>query len=114
MPAIRRILVAVKVLESRAQPALLKAAQLAHALGAEVEIFHTLTTPLYADLYTYAAQGLKNIEAELHEKMRNNFGQDSIFVSAHTKEGIEELRQKMTQLIKETYVVRYPYQVKNW
>ncbi len=68
MPAIRRILVAVKELESRAQPALLKAAQLARALGAEVEIFHTLTTPLYADLYTYAAQGLKNIEAELQQQ----------------------------------------------
>lgn len=55
-----------------------------------------------------------DIERELHEKMRNNFGHDSIFVSAYSKEGIEELREKMTQLIKETYVVRYPYQVKNW
>ena len=54
------------------------------------------------------------IEAELHEKMINNFGHDCIFVSANTKEGIEELREKMTKMIKETYVVRYPYQVRNW
>ncbi len=65
MPAIRRILVAVKELDSRSQPALLKAAQLARAFGAEIEIFHTLTTPLYADLYTYAVQGLKEVQADL-------------------------------------------------
>jgi universal stress protein E len=65
MPAIRRILVAVKELESRSQPALLKAAQLARAFDAEIEIFHTLTTPLYADLYTYAVEGLKEVQADL-------------------------------------------------
>ena len=68
MPAIRRILVALKELESRSQPALLKAAQLARALDAEVEIFHTLTTPVYADLFTYAAEGLEGIEVELQEQ----------------------------------------------
>ncbi len=68
MPAIRRILIAVKELQSKSQPALLKAAQLARALDAEVEIFHTLTTPLYADLYTYAAKGLESIEAELQQQ----------------------------------------------
>lgn len=68
MPAIRRILIAVKELESRSQPALLKAAQLARALDAEVEIFHTLTTPVYADLYTYAAEGLESVEVELQKQ----------------------------------------------
>ena len=68
MPAIRRILVAVKELQGKSQPELLKAAQLARAFGAEVEIFHTLTTPLYADLYTYADQGLESVEAELQQQ----------------------------------------------
>jgi GTPase len=59
-------------------------------------------------------QTAEDIEKELHEKMVNNFGHDNVFVSAHSKEGIDVLKEKMTRMIKETYVVRYPYQVKNW
>lgn len=55
----------------------------------------------------------KDIESELRERLTSNFG-ENVFVSAHTKEGIEQLRDRMTRLIKETYVVRYPHQVKGW
>jgi universal stress protein E len=49
MAAIRNILVAVKDPGARTQLALRKAAQLATALGARLELFHALTEPLYAD-----------------------------------------------------------------
>lgn len=49
MSAIRRILVAIKDLEGKHLPAVLKAAQLARACGAQVELFHGLTAPLYTD-----------------------------------------------------------------
>ncbi len=49
MRAIRRILVAIKEPEARPSAALLKAAQLARALGARLELFHALTWPLYAN-----------------------------------------------------------------
>lgn len=68
MSAIRRILVAVKDLEARSQPALLKAAQLARACGANVELFHTLSTPLYADLYAFGAQSVETLESDLHQQ----------------------------------------------
>lgn len=55
----------------------------------------------------------KEIEGELRERLRSNFG-ENVFVSAHTKEGIDVLRERMTRLIKETYVVRYPHQVREW
>jgi universal stress protein E len=68
MTAIRKILVAVKDLRGRSQPAMLKAAQLARACGASVELFHTLSTPLYADLYAFGGQSLESLEAELRQQ----------------------------------------------
>lgn len=55
----------------------------------------------------------KEIEQDLRDRLRETFG-ENIFISAHSKEGIEELRERMTRLIKEAYVVRYPHQVKSW
>lgn len=54
-----------------------------------------------------------NIEAELKENLLHAFG-ENVFISAHSKEGIDDLRDRMTRLIKETYVIRYPHQVKGW
>ncbi|MEZ4921262.1 MAG: GTPase HflX [Saprospiraceae bacterium] len=55
----------------------------------------------------------EEIERDTKENLENSFG-ENVFVSAHTKEGIDELRDKMTRLIKEAYVVRYPHQSKAW
>jgi GTPase len=55
----------------------------------------------------------REIEQDLRERLRSDFG-ENIFISAHSKEGIEDLRERLTRLIKEAYVVRYPHQVRNW
>jgi universal stress protein E len=47
MRSIRRILVAVKDPDARAVPAIAKAAQLARAFGAQLELFHALDIPVY-------------------------------------------------------------------
>ena len=49
MHSIRRILVAVKDPTAKSQPAVMKAAQLARALGAELELFHSISTPFYVE-----------------------------------------------------------------
>ena len=67
MARMRRILVAVKELEGKSLPAVLKAAQLARACGAQLELFHTIATPLYADLY---AAPLDALEQELRQQAR--------------------------------------------
>jgi universal stress protein E len=67
MANIKRILVAVKDLHTRSNPAVLKAAQLARACGAELELFHCLTTPVYADLYALSGKGLAGVESELRQ-----------------------------------------------
>src|SRR5208282_3593555 len=42
----RRILVPVRNYEARALPVLVKAAQLAQAFGAQIELFHDIATPV--------------------------------------------------------------------
>jgi len=88
MPALRKILVAVKDVSSRSQPAVLKGAQLARACGASIELFHTLTTPLYADLNAFSGHSLETLEADLRqhalrrlERMAERLRQHGIRVS---------------------------------
>jgi universal stress protein E len=52
MRKIRRILVAVKDPSSRSVPAVMKAAQLAKAWDATLDLFHCISTPLYLDAYS--------------------------------------------------------------
>ncbi len=68
MPAIHRILVAVKELNGKSLPAVLKAAQFARGYGAQVELFHALTSPLYADPTMVRNQSLNSIEQGLRQK----------------------------------------------
>jgi universal stress protein E len=89
MPSFRRILVAVKDLSARSNPAVLKAAQLARACGAEIELFHGLTTPVYADLYAMTGtKGLAGVEANIRQnairrldRMADRLRQHSLKVS---------------------------------
>ena len=67
MLAFRRILVAVKDLQARSRPAVRKAAQLAKACHAQVELYHCLSTPVYTDLALDGARGLKDMERDARE-----------------------------------------------
>jgi GTP-binding protein HflX len=55
----------------------------------------------------------RELEADLQQQLRNTYG-ENVFISAHTKENIDDLRERMTRMVKESYVVRYPHQVKGW
>jgi universal stress protein E len=61
---IRRILVAVKDVRSGNSHTLKKAAQLARALGASIDLFHALTEPVPVDAFLFASQGLKKFETD--------------------------------------------------
>jgi len=52
MRPIRRILVAIKDPTAASLPAVTKGAQLARALGAHLELFHAISTPIYLDAYS--------------------------------------------------------------
>lgn len=56
----------------------------------------------------------EEIEEGLRGSLKHQFDYDNVFISAMSKENIDELRQKMLRMIKEQYVVRYPHQARHW
>ncbi|MBV8495463.1 MAG: universal stress protein [Gammaproteobacteria bacterium] len=64
MRDIRRILVAVKDPSPRSLPAVAKAAQLAVAVGAHLELFHAIDTSVYADTLGMSQERLGALQRE--------------------------------------------------
>lgn len=68
MRTMRRILVAVKPTDARTPALLAKTARAAKAFGAEVELFHALATPLYADTRYLVGDRLHQIEEQMRKR----------------------------------------------
>lgn len=64
MQALRRILVGVKDPSAKSMPAVAKAAQLARASGAEIELFHSLSQAVVIDAVSGGPKGLRDFEQE--------------------------------------------------
>jgi universal stress protein E len=64
MKPIRRILIAVKDPDSRRQPGIEKAIQIARRLGASVELFHAISTPVFLELEPLTGHSLAQIKRE--------------------------------------------------
>lgn len=56
----------------------------------------------------------EEIESGLKQSLEGQFGFDSVMISAKDKEGMEEFRAKLTELVKVAYHKRYPYLAKQW
>ena len=67
MPAIRRILVTIKDTSARSLPAVRKAAQIARACNAQLELYHAISEPIYVDALAIAGQTV----AQLRRKWRD-------------------------------------------
>ena len=92
MPPIRRVLVAVGALHAKSLPAVLKAAQIARACGAQVELYHSLDAPIYADLNGLRDFSVVDLERELKlravhrlEDIADRLRQHSLKVSVHAE-----------------------------
>lgn len=68
MRNLRRILVAIKNPGSRSQPALRKAAQLAAASGARLELFHAISDPVYLDAFALEGMSLQQTQRQWRER----------------------------------------------
>ena len=92
MRAIRRILVAVSELKLSSQAPLELAARIARGCGAELELFHSLSTPLYADtvvgnnrsLAAYGREAQARAMARL-ERLAARVRSDDLRVSVHAE-----------------------------
>ena len=68
MQTFRKILVAVKEPQAKTQGAVTKAAQLARASGAALELFHDLDVPLFVDTNGVDPHGFRNEARELRAR----------------------------------------------
>ncbi|NRA51015.1 MAG: GTPase HflX [Phaeodactylibacter sp.] len=66
----------------------------------------------YDDLLT--DEGKKEIEDSLMANLQNRFDQDCIFISAATKENMEEFRSQLQKMVHKQYMIRYPYRSQQW
>ena len=64
MNPIRRILIAVKNPDSRRQPGVEKAIRIAKQLGAAVELFHAISTPVFLELEPLTGHSLAQLKRE--------------------------------------------------
>jgi GTP-binding protein HflX len=66
----------------------------------------------YDDLLDEEAQ--KEVEEGLKGSLSHTFESELIFISAQTKENMDELRERLKAIVKEQYQIRYPYKVQHW
>ncbi len=54
------------------------------------------------------------IEEEIQDRLRNEYSVETVLISAITGENMDQLRQLVTNHVRNTYEVRYPYKPKEW
>jgi GTP-binding protein HflX len=59
-------------------------------------------------------EGKQEIENNLKEQIKREFGQNSVFISAKTREYIDNLRNTLLNMVRAQYLVRYPHEVQQW
>lgn len=72
---------------------------------------------LYRDRYydkLLDDEGKMEIEVNLKKQISLEFKYENVFISAATRENIEELRQKLVRMVRAQYLVRYPHEVQQW
>lgn len=75
----------------------------------KVDLYREKNYDLYVD-----DEVKEEIEAGLKQRLEAQFEQESVLVSAITKENMETLRSKMMEMVKAQYHIRYPYIAKQW
>ena len=75
----------------------------------KIDLFRERNYDMYLD-----EDGRDEVESDLKKGLEAEFGQEAMLVSAHTKENIDELRHRLTELVRVEYQQTYPYIAKQW
>jgi universal stress protein E len=85
MTSIRRILFAVRNPDAPRQPGINKAIQIASSLGASLELFHALTSPVFLQLQPMTGESIETLRARTVEHVRKRLAK---FVAPARKQGV--------------------------
>lgn len=75
----------------------------------KIDLFRERNFDIYLE-----ESGKEEIEKGLLKSLQSQFGQEGMFISAHTKENLTELRERLITEVKAQYKIRYPYMTKQW
>lgn len=75
----------------------------------KIDLFRERNFDMYLD-----EEGKEEVENDLRKGLEAEFGNEAILISAQTKENVDALRQRLTQLVKGEYQSTYPYIAKHW
>lgn len=75
----------------------------------KIDLFRERNFDLYLD-----EEGREEVEEGLRKSLESEFGHEAMLISAHTKENLETLRQRLVEMVKEEYQMTYPYVAKHW
>ncbi len=56
----------------------------------------------------------EQFETEIQQRLKHEYGADTVLISAATGENMSVLREKLGQAVSEAYSIRYPYRPKTW
>jgi GTP-binding protein HflX len=75
----------------------------------KVDLFRERNYDLYLD-----DEGRDEVEEGLRKSLESEFGHEAMLISAHTKENLDVLRQRLVEMVKEQYQTTYPYVATYW
>lgn len=75
----------------------------------KIDLFRERNYDLYLD-----DEGREEVEEGLRKSLESEFGHEAMMISAHTKENLDALRQRLTEMVKGEYQSTYPYVAKHW
>lgn len=56
----------------------------------------------------------EQFETEIQQRLKHEYGADTVLISAATGENMDVLREKLGQAVSDAYSIRYPYRPKTW
>lgn len=75
----------------------------------KIDLFRERNFDMYLE-----EEGKEEVEKGLLQSLQGQFGQEGIFISAHSRENLDELRERLITMVKAQYKIRYPYLTKQW
>lgn len=75
----------------------------------KIDLYRERNYDLYLD-----EEGRDEVEEGLRAGLESEFGDEAILLSAHTKENLDVLRERLVEMVKEEYQATYPYVAKHW
>jgi universal stress protein E len=83
MKAIRRILFAVRNPDAARQPAIIKSIRIAKSFGASLELFHALSSPVFASLQPLTGESIEALRSRMVEHARTRLAKFAALARKH-------------------------------